>query len=156
MNEPTNPSWPVAELDPVRRLRVMAAAAGAVVVERRIPAPFEVVWAMASDLERELPRLGWYVHSLRVVHVSGDHLVLDVRGPMGVRDHFDAVLRPGWCWCQGRVLRVGMAATPLPGGGTLFAAAAGLRLPGAGVLRPALRRSLVRVLDRTERHVRET
>jgi len=155
MNEPTNPTWPVAELDAVRRLYVLAAAAGAVVVERVIPAPVEAVWAVASDLEREVPRLGWYVRSLRIVRANGDRLALDVRGPLGVRDHFDAVLRPGWCWCQGRVLRVGMAATPTPEG-TLFATAAGLRLPGAGVLRPALRRSLVRALDRTERHVRET
>ena len=155
MNEPTNLAWPVAELDSVRRLRVLAAAAGAVVVERIILAPVEDVWAMVSDLERELPRLGWYVRSLRIVGATGDRLRLDVRGPLGVRDHFDAVLRPGWCWRQGRVLRVGMAATPIPEG-TLFAAAAGLRLPGADVLRPALRRSLVRVLDHTERHVRET
>ena len=154
MNEPTNLAWPVAELDTVRRLRVLAAAAGAVVVERVIPAPVEAVWAMASDLEREVPRLGWYVRSLRIVRVNGDRLDLDVRGPLGVRDHFDAVLRPGWCWCQGRVLRVGMAATPIPEG-TLFAVAAGLRLPGAGMLRPAVRRSLVGALDRTARHVRD-
>jgi len=155
MNEPTNLAWPVADLDAVRRLRVLAAAAGAVVVERVIPAPVEAVWAVAGDLEREIPRLGWYVTSLRIVRANGDRLDLDVRGPLDVRDHFDAVLRPGWCWCQGRVLRVGMAATPIPEG-TLFAAAAGLRIPGAGMLRPAVRRSLVRALDRTERHVRET
>lgn len=134
MNEPMNPAWPVAELDPVRRMRVMAAAAGAVVMERIIAAPLEAVWTVASDLEHEVPRLGWYVRSLRIVRAHGDRLVLDVRGPLGVRDRFDAVLRPGWCWCQGHVLRVGMAATPIPDG-TLFAVAAGLRLPGAGVLR---------------------
>lgn len=153
MNEPIHPSWPVADLDPVRRLRVLGAAIpGVVVVERVIPAPIEVVWAVASDLEREVPRLGWYVTSLRIVRAEGDHLGLEVRGPAGVRDHFDAVLRPNWCWMQGHVLCVGMAATAAPGG-TLFAAAAGLRLPGTGALGPVARRSLGRALDRLERHI---
>ncbi len=102
MNEPSNPSWPVEALDPVRRLRVLAAATGAAVVERRVAAPFETVWAVMSDLEQELPRVGWYVRSLRIVRAEGDLLELDVRGPMGLRDRFEAVLRPGWCWCQGR------------------------------------------------------
>lgn len=156
MNEPTNPTtrWPVAEVDAVRRLYVLAAATGAVVAERVIPEPVSNVWAVVSDLERELPRLGWYVSSLRIVRADGDRLVLDVRGPLGMHDHFEAVLRPGWCWCQGRVLRVGMAATAIPEG-TLFAVAAGLRLPGASALRPLLRRGLTRTLDHTERHVRE-
>lgn len=153
MNETTDVRWPVAELDPVRCLHVLAVAAGAVVVERVIPAPVEAVWTVASDLEREVPRLGWYVSSLHIVRADGDRLELDVRGPMGLRDHFDAVLRPGWCWCQGRVLRVGMAATALPEG-TLFAVAAGLHLPGAGVLRPIVRHSLVSALERISLHVR--
>jgi len=153
MNEATNIRWPVAELDPVRRLQVLAAAAGAMVVERVIPAPVEAVWDVASDLEREVPRLGWYVSSLRIVRAEGDRLDLEVRGPMGLRDHFEAVLRPGWCWCQGRVLRVGMAATALPEG-TLFAVAAGLHMPGAGVLRPMVRHSLVSALERIALHVR--
>jgi len=152
MNESTDVRWPVAELDPVRCLHVLAAAAGAVVVERVIPAPVEAVWSVASDLEREMPRLGWYVSSLHIVRADGDRLELDVRGPMGLRDHFDAVLRPGWCWCQGRVLRVGMAAAPIPEG-TLFGVAAGLRLPGASALRPIVRYSLVRALDLMARHV---
>jgi len=154
MNEATNSRWPVAELDPVRRLQVLAAAAGAMVIERVIPAPMEAVWDVASDLEREVPWLGWYVSSLHIVRADGDRLDLEVRGPMGVRDHFEAVLRPGWCWCQGRVLRVGMAATPIPEG-TLFAVAAGLHLPGAAVLRPIVRHSLVRALERIALHVRD-
>jgi len=76
MNESTDVRWPVAELDPVRCLHVLAAAAGAVVVERVIPAPVEAVWSVASDLEREMPRLGWYVSSLHIVRADGDRLEL--------------------------------------------------------------------------------
>src|SRR5262249_29309378 len=49
-------TWPVADLDAIRRLRVLAAAApGAFVAETVIDAPFEQVWAVAADLEHELP-----------------------------------------------------------------------------------------------------
>ncbi len=155
MSEPRNLSWPVADLDAVRRLHVMAAAIpGAVVVEARIPASFDAVWAVASDLEHEVPRLGWWVRSLRITHADGDHLDALIHGPIGIRDHFAAVLRPGWCWMQGRVLCVGMAAVSVPGG-TLFAGAAGLRIPGGGTFRPLARRDLDRALRRLARHVSE-
>ena len=155
MNETTKNPWPVAELDPVRRLRALAdGIPGAVVVERVIPAPFAAVWAVASDLEREVPRSEWHVRSLRITHRDGDRLEALVHGLAGVRDRFDVVLRPGWCWMQGRVLLAGMAATPAEGG-TLFAFAAGLRVPGSGVLRPVLRRGADRSLRRLARRVNE-
>lgn len=50
--------WPTAGLDPVRRLRVMAAGLNAVMyADEYIDAPFAEVWAVASDLEAELPHL---------------------------------------------------------------------------------------------------
>ncbi len=149
-------AWPVAELDPVRRLRALATAfPGAVVVERVIPAPFEDLWSLISDLERAVPASEWHVRSLHITHRDGDRLAADVRGQFGMRDRFAIVLRPGWCWMQGRVLYAGMAATPVPGG-TRCAWAAGLRLPGARALRPLLRRSLARSLRRLARRVRAT
>jgi uncharacterized membrane protein len=61
-------SWPVAELDTIRRLRVLAAAVpGAVVAETVIDAPFEPVWAVAADLEHQLPAYLPDVRSLRVI-----------------------------------------------------------------------------------------
>ena len=46
--------WPVADFDQVRRLRVLSAGiSGARVAERLSPAPFEQVWGIAADLERE-------------------------------------------------------------------------------------------------------
>ncbi|MGI8721844.1 MAG: hypothetical protein ACR2JG_06410 [Geodermatophilaceae bacterium] len=52
----TDQDWPVAAFDPVRRLRVIAAATpGASIREVVVGAPVEEVWAVAADLERELP-----------------------------------------------------------------------------------------------------
>ena len=52
-------SWPVAEIDSVRQLRVLAAAVpGIAIVERIIPLPFETVWSVASDLENDSSS-GW-------------------------------------------------------------------------------------------------
>lgn len=154
MSEPRNISWPVADLDAVRRLCVMAATIpGAVVVEQMIPASFEAVWAVASDLEHEVPRLEWHVRSLRITHTDGDRLEALVHGPMGIRDRFAGVLRPGWCWMQGRALFIGMAAVPGPGS-TRFALAAGLRIPGARILRPAVRHDLNSALRRLAQHAR--
>lgn len=155
MNEPTNSSWPVAELDPVRRLRALTSGMpGAVVVEEVIPASFETVWEIASDLENEVPRSEWHVRSLRITHADGDRLEALVHGLMGIHDKFAIVLRPGWCWMQGRLLLAGMAATPVEGG-TLFAFATGLRVPAAGFLRPVLRRGADRSLRRLVRRVEE-
>lgn len=143
-------AWPVAELDPVRRLRALAAALpGAVVVERVIPMPVAELWAVVGDLERAVPESEWHVRSLRITQRDGDRLVAEVRGVLGLRDRFAIVLRPGWCWMQGRVLYAGMAATPIPGG-TRCAWATGLRLPGTRALHPLLRRSLARSLRRLD------
>jgi len=154
MSEPRTLSWPVADLDSVRRLRVMAAAIpGTVVVETIIPAPFDAVWAVASDLEHEVPRLEWHVRSLRITRRDGDRLEALVHGPIGIRDRFAGVLRPGWCWMQGRALFIGMAAIPGPEG-THFAMAAGLRVPGAKTLRPVVRHDLTRALCHLAQHAR--
>lgn len=147
-DEPVTSPWPVAELDPVRRLYALAAAIpGAVIAERIIPVPFETLWASINDLERAVPHSEWHVRSLRITHADGDRLTADVRGQLGMRDTFAVVLRPGWCWMQGRVLYAGMAATPVPGG-TRCAWAAGLRLPFAGAFRPLVRRGVARSLRR--------
>lgn len=151
--KPVMPSWPVAELDPVRRMHALAAAIPSAVVEERvIPVPFESLWASVSDLERAVPHSEWHVRSLRITHADGDRLVADVRGQLGMRDTFAIVLRPGWCWMQGRILYAGMAATPVPGG-THCAWVAGLRLPLAGAFRPLVRRGVARSLRRLARRV---
>lgn len=122
-------TWPAAELDAVRRLRVLAAATpGAACREALIPAPFDAVWDIAGDLERALPLLLHDVRSVRLTQVDGERFEALVRGHSGLRARFDVVLRPGWCWMQSRFLLGGMAAVPA-GDGTGFAFLGGVRAP---------------------------
>ena len=71
----TTPTWPVAALDSIRRLHVLGAAVpGAVVAETTIDAPIDLVWAVAADLEHELPAYLDDVRSLRITHRDGERL----------------------------------------------------------------------------------
>lgn len=151
-------SWPTAELDPVRRLRIMAAAIpGAMVGEVLVHRPIDEVWARASDLETELPLLVHDFREVRVTDRDGDRLVARARSPLGLRARFDVVLQPRWCWCESRFLLCGMAAAS-HGEDTVFGFLGGLRVPGASVLervgsRPAaalLRGTLDRFAARAE------
>jgi hypothetical protein len=153
MNARNHPAWPDAELDPVRRLHVMAAGIpGLVVSERVIPIPVESLWAVASDLERSLASLsGHYVTSFRYISSDGERHEALVRGRLGIRDRFRIILRPGWCWMDGHVLCAGMAAVPHEDG-TRFVWAAGVTVPGGRALRPLIRPILARTLARLERY----
>jgi hypothetical protein len=132
-------NWPVADLDPVRRLRVLAAAVRFPVYlgEVVLLAPFEEVWAEVSDLEHALPRRLSTVRSARITRAEGDRLELLATGNLGQRARFDVVLRPGWCLMRSRFVLGAMAAVP-EAGGTRFAALGGFRLPGARLARPLL------------------
>ncbi|MBD0672278.1 hypothetical protein [Streptomyces sp. CBMA156] len=155
--------WPTVELDPVRRLRVLAAAGAGrpLFAERRLAAGFDAVWSVASDLSGELPGL---ISGLRSFEVGPAADGRDGRldglavSAVGHRERFEIVLRSGWCLMQSRVLLGGMAAAP-EGDGTRFALLAGLRVPGAGPVQQLLgglteRRGEV-LLDRLERRVGE-
>lgn len=134
--------WPVAELDPVRRLRVIAATTpGVIYAEQHIPATLDTVWAVASDLENELPRILTDVRTFQITAPDDDRLQARARSRLGLRARFDVVLRPGWCLMQSRFLIFGMAAIP-EADGTRFAGLAALRIPGAGLLAPVNRRLL--------------
>lgn len=129
----------MAELDPVRRMRVLAAASpGVAYAEKLIPAPFSAVWEAASDLERELPCMVTDLRSFEITSTRGERLTARARGRLGQRARFNVVLRPGWCVMQSRFLIGGMAAIP-EAGGTRFAFLGGLRLPGVRLLDPVLR-----------------
>jgi hypothetical protein len=138
--------WPAAELDPIRRLQVIAATTpGVIYAEQHIPVPFAQVWAVASDLENELPRIVTDVATFEITASAGDRLQARSRSRLGLRARFDVVLRPGWCLMQSRFLVFGMAAVPEKGG-TRFAGLAALRLPGARMLGPVNRRLLTQQL----------
>ena len=133
-----NQNWPVADLDPLRRLRVMAAAIpGTDLAELTIDAPPEAVWQVVSNLRVEMPRLVRDFRTVTVTPGSGDRLVMHARGYLGQRARFDVVIRPGWCWMQSRFLLCGMAVAPAPGG-TRFGFLGGIRAPGVTLLHPLL------------------
>lgn len=133
-------SWPTADLDPVRRLQIMAAAIpGAMAGEVLVHRPIADVWARASDLETELPLLVHDFREVRVTDRDGDRLVARARSPLGLRARFDVVLQPHWCWCESRFLLCGMAAVT-HGDDTVFGFLGGVRVPGASVLERAAAR----------------
>ncbi|MFC9324652.1 SRPBCC family protein [Kitasatospora sp. NPDC057015] len=131
--------WPEAELDPIRRLRVLAATTPGALYHREIvlPVPFDRVWAVASDLERELPVLLSTVRSFTVTAAEGERLRARAVGTLGQRAEFEVVLREGWCLMRSRFVVGAMAATP-EGDGTRFGSLGGFRVPGARLLRPVL------------------
>jgi hypothetical protein len=130
-----NQDWQPVDLDPVRRLRVLAATVpgGAIFTEAVLDASFDRVWAVVADLEHELPLLVRDVRSMRIVATDGDRLQADATGHFGLRDRFDIVLRPGWCVMQSSRVVGGMAALA-EGERTRFAFFGGLRVPGSRLL----------------------
>jgi hypothetical protein len=154
-------AWPAAELGPLRRIRVLAAATRhATYAERRFEVGPDRLWAVVADLENELPYLIPGVRAFTALDRGADrgrddghvndggteegagaaeerfHAV--AVGALGYRERFSVLLRPGWCLMQSRVLIAAMAAEA-EGDGTGFAFLAALRVPGGGALH-ALRR----------------
>lgn len=159
----TTPNWPTAELDQVRRMRVLAASIpGVVYAEEYLDVPFDRVWEFVADVESSIPALVTDVRSFRIVgrdgHVGRDgqgadsggeeRLKAKAIGLLGNRGAFDVVLEPGWCLMQSRFVVGGMAAAP-EGGGTRFAGCGALRnFPGARLLGRAAPRSAERMIGK--------
>jgi hypothetical protein len=141
-------SWPQVELDPVARLRALAAALPHVSLEERvIEAPFERVWSYIEDMERGVPQFEGNVRRIRIVRREGEQLWLASEGPLGATLHMQAVLRPGWCVmgsASGSV-QIGMAARAEGPGRTRFAHFEGSRWLGR-LARPLFRRFVRRDL----------
>ncbi|MHB9851244.1 hypothetical protein [Streptomyces sp. Tue6028] len=128
--------WPVADLDPVRRLRVLAAGVrGAHVTEGVVPAPYDRVWALLDDLEGDFGRIVPDMRRLRVVRRDGPRVEALARSRYGMRAGLRGEQRPGWCWLQSRFLLIGVAAAP-EGTGTRVAFTGGVRVPGRAALVP--------------------
>jgi hypothetical protein len=109
---------PVAlpDIDPIDRLAILAAALpGAAVRERRIAAPFDVVWQVIADLEHATPRYEPGVARVRVIEQSGEFLRVLVRDTAGREETMDARLRPGWCLMQSATIVIAFAARRLDG-----------------------------------------
>jgi hypothetical protein len=110
-----------ADIDPIDRLAILAAALpGAVVRQRRIAAPFDAVWRVIADLEHATPSYEPGVAHVRVIERHGQHLRLLVQDTDGREEMMDARLRPGWCLMQSATVVVAFAARRL-GSQTLLA-----------------------------------
>lgn len=144
--------WPEADLDAVRRLRVLAAPiSGAAVTERVVDAPFDRVWAVLSDLEGGFTKVQPDMKRVRVERREADLVVAVAYSEYGMRARLRGRIRPGWCWLQSRFLLIGMAAAPEPGGGTRVALTGGIRVPGRAAIVPlGVVREATRTLDRLE------
>ncbi|MEV7414885.1 hypothetical protein [Streptomyces sp. NPDC089919] len=130
MTGPRSSHWPTVELDPVRRLKVIASATkNANYAERLFDEPVTRLWAVASDLENELPLIVPGLKSFTLTGAGGERFTGQALSALGHRENFDVVLRPGWCLMQSKVLASGMAAVA-EGGGTRFAFFSSLRFPG--------------------------
>ncbi|MFE0101018.1 hypothetical protein [Streptomyces sp. NPDC059009] len=162
---PDNDTGTGTDLDPVRRLRVMAAGLNAVMyAEEYVDLPVDEVWAVASDLDAELPQLVPAMRAFRTTATlpSGRSTAL-AYGPFGHRARFDVQLRPGWCLMQSAHVVGGMAAVP-EGSGTRFAVLGGVRHAVPGPVRRAVRplgrarghRMIARARRRTEARRTET
>jgi len=135
-------NWPSATLDPVARLRALAAGLpNAAYAERVIEAPFDAVWAVFGDLERGVPRFEWSVRSLAITRRDGEALELEASGVLGPRGKFRAIWRPGWCVMRDNagIGQIGMAAAPQGEHRTRVAHFEGSRWLGR-LLRPFLQR----------------
>jgi hypothetical protein len=150
-------SYPAVELDPIRRLNVLAAAIpGAGVVEQVLDAPFDAVWAAATDFEGSVPQIEIFIGKAVVVSHEGERLEARITPPLMRRPQpLHVVLRPGWCWMVSPVAVAGMAAVP-EGQRTRFAHLEALTLPGGRFLAPLLvaKMRLARELGRIERLAR--
>ncbi len=135
------------QLDPIRRLRILAAALpDTAIVERLLDAPYDAVWAIAGDLEGGVQRFEGSVTHAKITARHGERLALLSYGRFGPAIRFEVLLRPGWCWMQSRLLIVGMAALR-EDDQTRFAHLEGTRLPGGRLVRPLIRRKMRHELD---------
>ena len=118
--------WPVVDLDPVRRMRVLASAlpSGAY-GELRIEAPFDRVWHYLADMDRSIPDL---IGFIRRFELGADGSAL-ATGLLGNRGRFDVDLRDGWCVMQDRFVVGGFAAVA-DGDATLLAGCGAVRTAG--------------------------
>ena len=144
--------WPSITLDPVRRLRVVAAGVrGAAVTERVVAADLAEVWAMLTDFEGGFTRVQPDMRQVRVLSSVTDRVELLATSRHGMRARLVGVERFGWCWLQSRFLIIAMAATQEATGGTRVALTGGVRVPSRAAIVPVgVRREAGRSLDLLE------
>lgn len=114
-------AWPSVTLDPVDRMRALAAGLPHVASnETLFDVPYETFWSFIADLEQNTPRFEAAVRRLDIVHREGDSMRIESQTPVGFRLRFDVVLRPGFCLMRSKTGDIGMAARPEPHDRTRF------------------------------------
>ena len=142
----------------MRRLRVLAAALpGLQLEERALDHPFESVWGVVGDIERNVPRFDREVTDVRILGRAGAHLDVMTRTRAGLRVRFDVELHTGFMWMAASHRRyvVGMGAVALDGGRTLLAHLEGVPRKAGGMLARPLARHVAADLDGVERLLRD-
>lgn len=143
--------WPVADLDPVRRMRVLASAlTSGAYGELRIEAPFDRVWSYLADMDRSIPDL---IGFIRRFELAADGTAV-ATGLLGNRGRLDVDLRDGWCVMQDRFVVGGFAAVA-DGDATLLAGCGAVRTAGVRRAVPLVfgERAVLRTLGKVRRHV---
>jgi hypothetical protein len=137
-------SWPEATLDPVSKMRALAAGLPHVAFrETVLNADFDRVWNFIADLEGHTHLYEAAVSRVRILERSDDRLQIETRIlPFGVWLNMDVVLRPGWCVMNSRWSEVGMAAHPEGDSRTRYFHFEGSRLLGR-MARPYFRWNMV-------------
>ncbi len=98
-------------LDPITRLRIIAAGLGdVVVVDALLAAPYASVWGLAGDLERGVPLFEPAVAAVEIVEQNEDRLRVVVETVGGLYLPMDVLLQDGYCLMQGEHVSIGMAA----------------------------------------------
>jgi hypothetical protein len=99
-------------IDPVARLRVLAAALpGSVIAERSVAASFDRVWEVITDLELA-PRYETNVVAVEIVGRSDEQarIVATLRG--GDSEEMDVRIADGWCLMQSLSFVIAFGARP--------------------------------------------
>ena len=150
-------TWPVVELDPITRLRAIAAAyPNAGVAEAVVDVPFEEAWAWVTDFERNVHRFDTEVAKIRIRHRDGGRVRLWAWARfVPIPLPFDVTVEDGFCIMRGRVraFLVVMAAAPTADGRTRYVHAEAVPLPGVGWLRRLVQRVVDRDVRGFVRHV---
>jgi hypothetical protein len=143
--------WPTANLDPIRRARILAAVMPGGFAEVVLDVPYERAWAWLSDLERSVPAFDAMVDTLKITsrRATPDGGGEDIRLTAS-RHHvpipFTVRLDDGWCLmrARGRAFLVVMAAVADGPSRTRYAQLEAVPLPGGRFLQGRLARDVRR------------
>jgi hypothetical protein len=147
----TDVQWPTAALDPIRRVRVLAAAVPGGYAEVVLDVPYARAWSWLTDLEHSVPAFDAQVDRLRISsrRPSADGLGEDisfVASNHGVRLPFTARVEDGWCLMQTRIrgFIVAFAAVADGPDRTRYAQLEAVALPGGRLLQRRFTRDVRR------------